>query len=183
MSKTDLSRFSNPDYRPGKPLAIALWYVTSHLFFTTAFPFMAPKRVLLRLFGAHIGRGLVIKPKVNIKYPWKLHVGDHVWIGEHTWIDNLADVYIGNHCCISQGALLLCGNHDYKRPTFDLIVKPIHLEEGVWIGARAVVVQGLICKSHSVLGVGAVAQTDLEPYSIYTGIPAQKVRDRHISEL
>ena len=83
------------------------------------------KRTLLRLFGANVGRGVVLKPRVTIKYPWKLAVGEHSWIGENVWIDNLGQVTIGNHCCLSQGALLLCGNHNYKKATFDLMVGDI----------------------------------------------------------
>lgn len=83
---------------------------------------------LLRLFGARMGKGVVIKPSVNIKYPWNLSIGDYSWIGENVWIDNLTHVAIGSNVCISQGAMLLCGNHDYKRPTFDLMVKPIVIE-------------------------------------------------------
>jgi acetyltransferase-like isoleucine patch superfamily enzyme len=59
-----------------------------------------------------------IKPSVNIKYPWLLEVGDHVWIGEEVWIDNLAKVRIGSNVCISQGAMLLTGNHDFTKSTF-----------------------------------------------------------------
>ena len=98
--------------------------------------------MLLRMTGASVGAGVVIKPRVTIKYPWKLAVGNHSWIGEQVWIDNLDQVTIGAHVCISQGALLLCGNHDYKKPTFDLITGPIVLEDGVWIGAKASVALG-----------------------------------------
>ena len=57
---------------------------------------------------------------MNIKYPWFLAIGDHTWIGEKVWIDNLAEVAIGANCCVSQGAMLLCGNHNYKKSTFEL---------------------------------------------------------------
>ena len=71
--------------------------------------------------------------------PWKLKVGNNVWIGEDVWIDNLELVDISDNVCISQGAMLLCGNHDFTSSTFDLIVKPIVLEDGVWIGAKSIV--------------------------------------------
>ncbi|MFM7234888.1 MAG: colanic acid biosynthesis acetyltransferase WcaF, partial [Flavobacteriales bacterium] len=120
----------------------------------------------------------VIKPHVCIKYPWKLSIGDFSWIGEHVWIDNLGEVSIGAHCCISQGAMLLCGNHDFTKSTFDLMVRDIVLEEGVWIGARSVVCPGVHCESHSVLAVGSIASTRLESYSIYRGNPAVKIKER-----
>ena len=121
MNTTRLDQFDNSDYHPGPWLARVLWVLVSGLFFQTWFPWpSALKRTLLRLFGANIGRGVVLKPRVTIKYPWKLTVGDHCWIGENVWIDNLGQVTLGTHCCLSQGALLLCGNHNYKKPTFDL---------------------------------------------------------------
>ena len=83
---------------------------------------------------------MVIKPSVNIKYPWRLTIGSFVWIGEGVWIDNLENVVIGDNVCISQGAMLLCGNHNYKKTTFDLIVGSITLEDGVWVGAQSVAV-------------------------------------------
>ena len=104
-------------------------------------------------------------------------------IGEHVWIDNLVPVSLGANCCISQGAMLLTGNHNYKKSTFDLITGEIHLEDGVWIGAKAVVCPGVICRSHSLLTVGSVATSSLEAYCIYQGNPAQKIRDRRITEV
>lgn len=160
-----------------------LWYFVNVLFFINPLnPVSGIKVKLLRLFGAKIGTGVVIKPGVNIKYPWKMEIGNYCWIGEKVWIDNLGKVTIGNNVCISQGAMLLCGNHNYKKSTFDLIVKDIFLEDGVWIGAQSVVCPGVICKSHSILVINSVANKDLGPYSIYQGNPAVKVRERITQE-
>ena len=146
------------------------------------FPYPALKRFLLRLFGAEIGKGVVIKPCVNIKYPWKLHVGNHVWIGENAWIDNLDTVTIGSNCCLSQGAFLLCGNHDYKSSSFDLKISPIVLEDGAWIGAKAIVCPGVVVGTHAVLTVGSVATKNLEPYTINSGNPAVRTNQRVIEK-
>lgn len=135
---------------------------------------------MLRLFGAKIGRGVNIKPSVHIKYPWKLVVGDNVWIGEKVWIDNLALVEIGSNVCLSQGAMLLTGNHDFTKVNFDLMVGEIVLENGVWIGAKAVVCPGTICREHSILSVGSIATREMEPYGIYQGNPAVLVKRREI---
>jgi putative colanic acid biosynthesis acetyltransferase WcaF len=121
---------------------------------------------------------VVIKPRVTIKYPWFLTTGDHSWIGENVWIDNLAEVSMGNNVCLSQGSMLLTGNHDYSKSNFDLIVKEITLEDGVWIGAKSIVAGGVICHDHSVLTAGSVATKEMEAYSIYQGNPAGKVRER-----
>ena len=153
-----LDQYDNSWYNPGPKWKIALWYAVSMALFRTAIPYPSQlKAFVLRMFGAKIGQGVVIKPSVIIKYPWKLSIGDHSWIGEQVWIDNLDQVTIGNHCCISQGAMLLCGNHNYKKPTFDLIIKPIVLEDGVWIGARCLVGPGVTAKEGAVLQANAHA--------------------------
>jgi putative colanic acid biosynthesis acetyltransferase WcaF len=159
----------------------SIWYLVNLVFFRSAFPFYGTKRSLLRMFGAKVGKGVVIKPHVSIKYPWKLELGDHVWIGEQAWIDNLATVRLKDNSCVSQGALLLCGNHNYRKRAFDLIVLEITLEEGAWAGARSIVCGGVTLGSHSLLTVGSVATMYLEPYWIYQGNPAQKLKPREIS--
>ena len=178
---TDLSNYQNKEYNPGSRIKILLWYFCNRLFINTNFPYPSFLKIkLLQLFGASIGIGVVIKPKVNIKYPWFLEMGNHVWIGEQVWIDNLTQVSIGNHVCISQGAMLLCGNHNYKKSSFDLILGKIVLEEGVWIGAQSVVCPNVLCKSHSILSVSSVANKDLEAHTIYQGNPALPIRKRTI---
>jgi putative colanic acid biosynthesis acetyltransferase WcaF len=143
------------------------------------FPVSAPKRALLRWFGAKIGAGVVIKPRVNIKYPWNLKVGDHTWIGEQVWIDSLAEISIGANVCISQGAYLLTGNHDYRDETFGLITRPIAIQDSAWIGAFAVVCPGVTIRRDSVLSVRSVASADTEEAWVYRGSPAVKIRHRH----
>jgi len=152
------------------------------LFFKTIFPFPSTLKIkLLKLFGARIGKNLVIKPNTNIKYPWFLTIGDNCWIGEEVWIDNLAQVRMGSNVCLSQGSYLLTGSHNYKKESFDLILGEIILEDGVWIGAKAIVCPNITCKTHSVLSVNSVATSDLKAYSIYQGNPAQFKRKREIS--
>jgi putative colanic acid biosynthesis acetyltransferase WcaF len=177
--KTDLSKYNNDWYKPGNPIKRICWFFTNSFFFKSSFfPVSFLKVLLLKCFGAKIGKGVTIKPNVNIKYPWNLHIEDYVWIGENVWIDNLAKVKIDSDVCISQGAFLLTGNHNYKKETFDLFIGEIKLEEGVWIGAQSTVSPGITCKSHSILSVQSVAIKDLEPYSIYQGNPATFLRKR-----
>ncbi|MBK7937518.1 MAG: colanic acid biosynthesis acetyltransferase WcaF [Lewinellaceae bacterium] len=181
VEETDLSRFNNDWFTPGGVFRRSLWYLTNALFFLNPLhPFSGVKVWLLRLFGARIGKGVVIKPGTNIKFPWQLSIGDHCWIGENVWIDNLTKVTIGSHVCLSQGAMILTGNHDFTSRHFDLMIGAITLQNGVWIGARAVVCPGVTCYSHAVLTVQSVATGDLESYGIYQGNPAVKIRDRKI---
>ena len=158
-----------------------LWFVLGALLVRNPIiPFSAFRKWVLQLFGATIGIEARIRPGVQIKYPWKLKMGDHVWLGENCWIDNITDVHIGSHVCISQGAMLCTGNHDYSSPGFELIAKPITLEDGVWIGAKALVGPGLTAFSHSVLTAGSIATKNLEAYGIYYGNPATFVKTRTI---
>ncbi len=179
--KTDLSRFNNSWYDPGPRWKVLVWFLVNAFFLNTYLPVpVGIKIAVLRLFGAKIGHHVMIKPAVNIKFPWLLRVGNYVWIGEQVWIDNFSEVVIGDNTCLSQGAMLLTGNHDYSSPTFDLIPKPITLADGVWIGAKSVVCPGICCESHAVLAVNSVATRPLEAYGIYQGNPAVLVRQRHI---
>ncbi|MEO6637005.1 MAG: WcaF family extracellular polysaccharide biosynthesis acetyltransferase [Ginsengibacter sp.] len=177
----DLSTYDNSWYKPGPVWKRFLWYgVNGFVFNSSLFPVYGLKVLLLKVFGAKLGKNVFIKPYVNIKYPWFLQTGDNVWIGENVWIDNLAMIRIGNNVCLSQGCMLLCGNHDYTVSTFDLVVKEITLEDGVWIGARATVCGGVVCKDHAVLAVNSVATQQLEAMGIYQGNPATRVKDRLI---
>jgi len=181
--KTDLSKFNNNWYKPGASvIKQIIWYYVNIFFFkSTIFPFKKLKILILRLFGATIGKNTVIKPGVNIKYPWKLTVGENSWIGENVWIDNLDHVEIGANCCISQGALLLCGNHNYSSQAFDLITQKIIISDGAWVGAKCVVVPGCIIGNHAVLTVGSVAVGALKPFGVYSGNKAVWVKQRTIN--
>jgi putative colanic acid biosynthesis acetyltransferase WcaF len=183
--KVDLARYDNRGYHPGAGVPHrALWYLVNALFFQSWLHLGSGfKCRLLRLFGARIGRGVVIKPRVNVKYPWHLEIGDHVWIGEGTWLDSLDRIVIADNVCISQEAYLLTGSHDYTDPSFGLIVKPITIEEGAWIGARAVVCPGVKVGRCAVVGAGSVLTGDATPSEIYVGNPACSVRSRKIREM
>ncbi|SDW46083.1 putative colanic acid biosynthesis acetyltransferase WcaF [Lutibacter oricola] len=182
--KANLELFDNSTFCKGaSKIKQITWLVLNAIFIKSSWlPFMGVKAFLLRLFGAKIGKGLVIKPAVNIKFPWKLTIGDNVWLGESIWIDNLDEVKIGSNVCISQGAMLLTGNHDYTLTTFDYKNAPIVIEEGVWIGAKTVVCPGVICKSHSILVVGSIATKNLAEFTIYQGNPAKEIRKRKLKK-
>lgn len=180
MGKTELVNYKNNNFSHGRGLVVRIfWVVISRIFFETVIPYPNYlKYCLLKFFGAKIGKGLILKPNVKIKQPWCLEVGGNCWIGEGVWIDNLVLVKLESNVCLSQGALLLTGNHNYKESSFDLITGVILLKEGVWIGARAIVGPGVTCYSHSVLSVGSTTFKDLEPYSIYQNNVAVVKRKR-----
>lgn len=181
MNPVNLKSFKNHWYKPGKKIKIIIWYFVNIIFYKSSFPWPQKlKVIILKFFGSKIGKHVLLKSNINIKYPWFLEIGNNVWIGENVWIDNLTKVKIEDNVCISQGAMLLCGNHNYKKSTFDLILGEINLEEGSWVGAQSTVCPGVTLKSHSILSVGSVATTNLKSYTIYQGNPAKKVRERVI---
>ena len=177
----DLASFNNAAFVRGRPKVVeGLWHLLQAMLLSSWLPGSFHRRMLLRVFGASIGTGVVIKPGVRVKFPWKLKVGNHSWIGEHVWIDNLAPVTIGANCCLSQGAYLCTGSHDWSRRHFDLIVKPIRLEDGAWVAAKACVGPGVTVGQGAILAMGSVAVTDLAPWQIYQGNKAVHLKSRVI---
>lgn len=178
----NLAMFSPDDFDKGAGfLKRTLWYFVNALFVRASWnPFMGVKICLLRMFGARIGAGLVIKNNVTVKFPWRLTVGDNCWLGEHCWIDNLDMVTIGDDVCVSQGAMLLTGNHDYTVSTMPYRNAPVNIGDGAWIGARSVVCPGVSVGQRAVLTVGSVATKAMETDGVYQGNPAVKVRERVI---
>jgi putative colanic acid biosynthesis acetyltransferase WcaF len=179
--EVDLSRYDNSWFRPGSYRRRVAWYLCSAVCFRSLLPLPSRwKSRILRGFGARIGRGVVIKPRVAVTYPWRLVVGDRAWIGEGAWIDNLDEVRIGHDACLSQAAHLLTGNHDYTSPDFDLVLRPVVVEDGAWVGARALICPGVTVASHSVVAAGSVLTRSTDPYTVYAGNPAAAVRPRRI---
>lgn len=167
-------------YRPGRPYVVrALWLIVEALVLlnpvVVSYRF---KATVLRLFGATIGDGVLIKPGVHIKYPWRLQVGDSCWIGERAWIDNMEDVTLGSDVVISQGAYLCTGNHDWSDPVMPLAPRPIRVEQGAWVGAFAKVGPGITIGAGSVVSLGGVVLRDTEPWGIYQGNPAERCGTR-----
>lgn len=179
-----LKSYDNSWYSPGASrLRRAVWLLLGQpVLQSSLLPFSALKVFLLRLFGARIGNRVVIKPGVVVKYPWHLEIGDDCWIGERSWIDNLTTVRIAHDTCISQGAYLCTGNHNWSSVTFDLIVAPIHIEAGVWVGAMSFIGPGSFLGQGSVVCAGGVASGVIAANAIFAGNPAHYVRDRTIRE-
>src|SRR3954469_24719001 len=172
-AKIDLSQFENASYNPG-----ASWFVRV-AWFTLGLPLLRCsvipssgfRRALLQLFGARIGTGAVLKPGLRVKYPWNLKAGKNCWFGEDVWIDNLTDVSIGDNVCISQGAYLCTGNHDWADPAFGLIVRPIRIMDGAWVGARSSVTPGAVIGEGAVAGFGTVVMKNIPAYEVHVGNP------------
>ncbi len=180
----DLAAFSPGDFdRGASKFKEAIWLILRPVFFQwLPGRWYGLKCWLLRLFGAKIGRGVVVKPGAIISFPWKLTAGDHVWIGEDCWLLSLAPIVLEDHVALAHRVFLCTGNHDFTSPKFDLIVKPIRVQRGAWLTAGSMVGPGVTVGSHAILTMGSVATKNLEPYGIYRGNPAQKIGRRKIRD-
>ncbi len=176
-----LDIFDRCRLRRGRPALVeALWILAQALVVRSFIPGSYQRRLVLRLFGARVGKGVVIKPGVRVKFPWRLEIGDHTWIGEGVWIDNPAHVRIGHYCCLSQGAYVCIGNHDWSHPSFELVVKPIELCDCSWIAAKAVVAPGAVVEEGAVVSLDSMACGRLDAWWIYCSVPAVKVKRREV---
>lgn len=146
--------------------------------FRAALPIPSAVRcACLRIFGATVGKGVVIRSGVNVSFPWRLSIGDHVWIGEEVTILSLAPVDIESNVCVSQRAFLCTGSHDYKDPAFGLITKPIRLESGCWVAAMCFVGPGVVIGRGGVCTAGSIVTKTTSPFTLVTGNPAEFVRN------
>jgi putative colanic acid biosynthesis acetyltransferase WcaF len=185
MSQVNLRAYDNSWYSPGRPAAWrAAWIFFGLPLLRCSWIVSSSVRVnLLRAFGARIGRGVVMQQPLRVKYPWHLVVGDDCWFGEDCWIDNLTTVRIGSNVCISQGAYLCTGNHNWTDPHFGLMVAPITLADGAWVGARCVIAPGVVLGTGAIASAGSVITASIPDFEIHTGNPARCIRMRTIEDV
>ncbi len=169
-----------PDWQPGAPrLVLSCWFcLGSPLLACRWLPGSAWRVWLLRAFGARIGPGCRLKPGLRVKFPWRLQVGEACWLAEDAWLDNLALITLGDRVCISQGAYLCTGNHDFRSPGFDLRPGAITVGADAWIAARAVLAPGTCIGPAAVVALGAVVSGGVPAGAIVRGNPAVVVAAR-----
>lgn len=175
----DLSKFSNAGFDRGAGrLKEAAWLVTRRIFFQTSMPWPSALRsTLLRWFGAQVGTGVVIRANVNISFPWRLVLGDYVWLGEEVMILSLAPVKIESHVCVSQRSFLCTGSHDHLKETFDLMVRGITLGAGCWIAAQSFIGPGVEVGTASVVGAGSVVMHSVPERTLVRGNPGVVIKN------
>lgn len=169
-----------PDWHPGAPrLVYTAWFcLGAPLLASRWLPGSAWRIAILRTFGARIGAGCRIKPGFRVKFPWRLQIGESCWLGEDAWLDNLAPITLGDRVCLSQGAYLCTGNHDFRSLGFELRIAPITIGDDAWIAARSVLAPGTQIGTGAVVGLAAVVAGLVPPGSILRGNPAQVVGHR-----
>lgn len=165
--------------REASRLKESAWYIVKTFFFLSPIPYPSAVKVyLLRLFGARLGEQIIIKPRVNIHFPWKLSVGNNVWIGEEAFLLNFELLIIGDNVCISQRAFLCGGNHDYKIPSMPYRNGPITIKNGCWVGASTFIGPNIVIGKNSVVSAGSIVTQSLEENGIFRGNPAKLIKNR-----
>jgi putative colanic acid biosynthesis acetyltransferase WcaF len=168
---------SGPGQRRGK-LHQLLWRVVEQLLVTNSLQLSSRVRIAaLRAFGAEIGANCIVRPRLRVRFPWNLTMGNDCWIGEGVWISNRSHVHIGNDVVISQESFLTTGSHDARR-TMDVRSEPIHIEDGVWITSRCIVLMGTVLRKSCLLKPGTIAQGEVHANDIVGPAPAVRFGQR-----
>lgn len=181
MSKfQELDRFELPKkFRGRNAVIVQLWWIIQGTLFAASPQFMYRWRViLLRLFGAQIGRKVIIRPSVKVTYPWKLKVGDNSWIGDNVVLYTLGNIDIGNNVVISQKSYLCTGSHDYTKKTFDINALPIIVEDEAWVASDVYIAPGIKVGEGAVIGARSSVFNDMPSAMICVGSPARPVKSR-----
>jgi len=179
-NSNDTDGYKRPVFSFGNKLRRVFWKMCWLLLCRwTPNPLFGWRSFVLRMFGATIGKNNFIYPNCSIWAPWFLETENVVTIGPNVEVYNPAGIYLGHHSVLSQGAYLCGATHDYNTPDFTFIAKKIIVEPYVWICAKSVVLPGVHCGEGSVLGAAAVTAKDMEPWSVYSGNPAIKVKTRN----
>jgi putative colanic acid biosynthesis acetyltransferase WcaF len=179
MSLSKRDPFLIPAFSLRNKLLRAIWGIVYTIFFRTSpRPFHRWRAFLLRCFGADIGKNCHIYSKARVWAPWNLVCADTVAIANEAEIYNPCLVTLGSHSTISQQAYLCGATHLYDDPHFPLVAFPITIGAKAWICARSAVQPGVQVGEGAVLGLGAIATKDLEPWTVYAGVPARRIKIR-----
>ena len=183
MDFQDLSKFQlPPNFRGKSPYLTQLWWIIQSVFIHLSPQFMYGwRRFWLRMFGAQIGKGVLVRPSVKITYPWKLKIGDMAWIGDDVVLYTLGEIEIGSNSVISQRSYLCTGSHDYSSPSFDIFAKPIEIGNQVWIASDVFIAPGVTIGDGTVVGLRSTVLHDLPPGMVCYGNPAKPIRPRQMA--
>jgi putative colanic acid biosynthesis acetyltransferase WcaF len=136
------------------------------------------RRFLLRLFGAKVGKSVLVRPTARVTYPWKVSIGDHCWVGDDVVLYSLGKIVIGSDVVVSQRSYLCAATHDYRKTTFDILDAPIHVEDEAWLAADVFVGPGVTIQRGAVVGARSSVFSDLPVGMICFGTPAKPVSPR-----
>ena len=175
-----LNKFSMPNgFRGKSALYVQLWWLVQATLFAWSPQFCYKwRRLILRAFGAQIGKGVLIRPSVKITYPWKVSIGDYSWIGDDVVIYSLGHIKIGKNTVVSQKSYLCAGSHDYLSNRFDIFSKDIIIGNGCWLATDVFVSPGVSIEDDCLVGARCSVFNDLDKNYVYVGNPAKKIKAR-----
>jgi putative colanic acid biosynthesis acetyltransferase WcaF len=175
-----LNKFKLPkNFRGRSGIIVQLWWFVQAILFKPSPQILYGwRRFLLRLFGAKIGKNVIIRPSVTITYPWKVSIGDYSWIGDDVELYSLGEIEIGKNVVISQKSYLCAGSHDYTKEDFPIWSKKITIEDECWIATDVYVAPGITIGKGTVVGARSSVFKDLPPQKVCVGTPAKPIKDR-----
>lgn len=176
----DLATFRlPPDFRGRSGWVVQLWWLIQSSLFRWSPQFAYSFRsALLRLFGAEIGTGTVIRPTVTVTYPWKVKICDHAWIGDDVVLYSLGDIQIGANSVISQRSYLCAADHDYTRTDFPIRARPINVGDQVWVAANVFIGPGVKIGDCAVIGASSTVLSDMPAAMVCVGYPCKPIKKR-----
>jgi putative colanic acid biosynthesis acetyltransferase WcaF len=184
MEYQDLSKHFVPkNFRGRNIFIIQLWRIVQCSLFALSPQFMYSwRRFLLRLFGAKIGKRVLIRPSAQITYPWKVSIGNFSWIGDDSVLYSLGEIKIGENVSIAHRDYFCTGFHDFTKTTFDIGQKPIIIEDEVWIPNDIFVGPGVTIGKGCVIGARSTVLTDMPEGMICYGNPAKPIKKRIVAQ-
>jgi putative colanic acid biosynthesis acetyltransferase WcaF len=179
----DLSRFKVPRNFRGRPgVIVLLWQLVQATFFAfSPQPLYAWRRTLLRLFGAKIGKGVLVRPSARITYPWKIEIGDYSWIGDNAELYSLGPIKIGANAVVSQKSYLCAATHDYRDITFPLVAKAVVVKDEAWIATDCFIAPGVTIGRGTIIAARSTVLSDIPDGMIAAGTPAAVIGKREQS--
>ena len=179
----DLSRFNLPaGFRGRSAVVVQLWWLVQSTLFHGSPQFAYGfRRWLLRVFGARVGPGVLLRPSVSITYPWKVVIEEHAWIGDDVVLYSLGEIHIGGHAVVSQGSYVCAADHDYRQVDFPIRARPVRIDDQVWIGAEVFVGPGVHIAQAAVVGARSAVFADLPAAMLCLGTPCRPVGPRQMA--
>jgi putative colanic acid biosynthesis acetyltransferase WcaF len=147
-------------------IRLAIWFPFQHVIFKSSILPVFLRPIILRAFGARLGKRLIIRRGARIHFPWNLEIEDDCWIGEEVWLINHEKIRIGSNVCISQRSIICSGGHDYRSASLEYAHKPIEIKDGAWICLDAKVLPGVTIGECSVVSAGEVARKSIPDFSM-----------------
>jgi len=180
MHIQNLKTYKTPKgFREKSKLYVQIWWFVQATFFRLSPQIMYSfRRFLLRVFGAQIGKGVIIRPSVKITYPWKVKIGDYSWVGDDVVLYSLGEIEIEENVVISQRSYLCTGSHDYTESDFPIYAKKIKIEKECWLATDVFVAPGITIGQKTVVGSRSSVFKDLPPMKVCVGSPAKQIKDR-----